>query len=185
MELVAVSPDELVHSILEEHGDVLAHYASPYYDPVKAKEYYERTKQLKGRQPTTTKSQSEAIGYANKQIGTAKSAELKKLAAERDAKLKDAAAKIKQKLNETIEKRADAILKRLENLPKNASPELVAKLTKSHAKNANKARQQAQKEVMSAFKSIRSSYANKRVDVGKKYVNIQKQEESNLRANVR
>lgn len=28
----------------------LIHHASPYYDPVKAHEYYMRTRQLKGRQ---------------------------------------------------------------------------------------------------------------------------------------
>ena len=30
----------------DEH---LQHYASPYYDPVKAHEYYMRTRELKGR----------------------------------------------------------------------------------------------------------------------------------------
>lgn len=32
--------------------DFLAHYASPYYDPVKAHEYYMRTRELKGRRST-------------------------------------------------------------------------------------------------------------------------------------
>ena len=30
-------------------NDYLAHYASPYYDPAKAHEYYMRTRELKGR----------------------------------------------------------------------------------------------------------------------------------------
>lgn len=34
-------------------GKSLEHYASKYYDPVKAHEYYERTKQLKGKQAKT------------------------------------------------------------------------------------------------------------------------------------
>lgn len=33
--------------------DELKHYASPYYDPVKAHEYYMRTRQLKGRRSTS------------------------------------------------------------------------------------------------------------------------------------
>ncbi len=37
----------------------LAHYASKYYDPVKAHEYYERTKQLKGRSRSTGKLSDE------------------------------------------------------------------------------------------------------------------------------
>ena len=30
-------------------NEPLQHYASPYYDPVKAHEYYMRTRELKGR----------------------------------------------------------------------------------------------------------------------------------------
>ena len=36
----------------ESKTAVLMHYASQYYDPVKAHEYYERTKELKGRKST-------------------------------------------------------------------------------------------------------------------------------------
>lgn len=47
----------------------LAHYASQYYDPVKAKEYYERTKKLKGRdEGELSDTQKEAFGYAKTQI---------------------------------------------------------------------------------------------------------------------
>ena len=34
---------------ISERQDILMHYASPYYDPIKAHEYYEQHKQLKGR----------------------------------------------------------------------------------------------------------------------------------------
>ena len=43
-----------------ERSDELTHYASKYYDPVKAHEYYMRTRKLKGRQtaaPQTAKEQ--------------------------------------------------------------------------------------------------------------------------------
>ena len=33
-------------------NEPLQHYASPYYDPVKAHEYYMRTRELKGRRST-------------------------------------------------------------------------------------------------------------------------------------
>ena len=36
----------------EDEEDWLAHYANPYYDPVKAHEYYMRTRELKGRTST-------------------------------------------------------------------------------------------------------------------------------------
>ena len=44
------------------------HYASPYYDPVKAKEYYERTKVLKGRTKKMTESQRNAWEYTRQNI---------------------------------------------------------------------------------------------------------------------
>lgn len=34
---------------ISNRKDILMHYASPYYDPVKAHEYYEQHKHLKGR----------------------------------------------------------------------------------------------------------------------------------------
>ena len=48
----------------------LIHYASPYYDPVKAHEYYEEHKKLKGRKSTAGLNDSgkEAAKYVKKQI---------------------------------------------------------------------------------------------------------------------
>lgn len=44
---------DLAHSDEEtEEEDELSHYASPYYDPVKAHEYYMKTRELKGRKST-------------------------------------------------------------------------------------------------------------------------------------
>lgn len=47
---------EIKHDALDEDWDFidsfLQHYASPYYDPVKAHEYYEEHKELKGRRST-------------------------------------------------------------------------------------------------------------------------------------
>lgn len=40
------------------------HYASPYYDPVKAKEYYERTKKLKGRRSTRRMTENQKRTWA-------------------------------------------------------------------------------------------------------------------------
>jgi hypothetical protein len=48
----------------------IAHYASEFYDPVKAHEYYLRNRKLKGRFSTKgfTKTQKEAFTYAKAQI---------------------------------------------------------------------------------------------------------------------
>ena len=40
---------------------VLRHYASPYYDPQKAHEYYMRTRELKGRSTTSLNDEGKKI----------------------------------------------------------------------------------------------------------------------------
>lgn len=52
--------------------DFLAHYASEYYDPAKAREYYLKTRELKGRQSTsdlTVRYQAPAKSRAKKKKG--------------------------------------------------------------------------------------------------------------------
>ena len=57
---------DLAHADEEppEEEDELAHYASPYYDPVKAHEYYMRTRELKGRKASTAGLNDEGKGAA-------------------------------------------------------------------------------------------------------------------------
>lgn len=47
--LLSDDEEEIQQSNLLKDGKHISHYASEYYDPVKAHEYYERTKKLKGR----------------------------------------------------------------------------------------------------------------------------------------
>ena len=56
----------------EEKDDELKHYASPYYDPAKAHEYYMRTRQLKGRKSTARLNDAgkEAAQYVKEQLRT-------------------------------------------------------------------------------------------------------------------
>ena len=54
-------------------SDELLHYASPYYDPVKAHEYYMKNRELKGRSTSTAGLNSEgkiAAQYVKNQITT-------------------------------------------------------------------------------------------------------------------
>jgi hypothetical protein len=90
----------------------LAHYASQYYDPVKAHEYYLRTRQLSGRQSAKGMSdqQKEAWSYTKNQISEARKAALQNAAqAEKEFLQKaraDATAKaqeISAKLKEVID----------------------------------------------------------------------------------
>lgn len=63
--------DELddLESELNDDED-LKHYASPYYDPVKAHEYYMKTRELKGKSPTATLNAEgkQAARYVKQQL---------------------------------------------------------------------------------------------------------------------
>lgn len=127
--------------------EFLAHYASPYYDPVKAKEYYERTKDLKGREPAvpknetkeqrearraTSQRQREGLSYAKKQIGNAKQAETKSAQARQELRMKELRGqaeatqqRIQDKLNaklEAIRAKASGSVKKTIVKPKPLNP---------------------------------------------------------------
>ena len=102
----------------EDKNDDLMHYASPYYDPVKAHEYYMRTRQLKGRRSTANLNDSgkEIWSYTKQQINAEKKAKDQKNKESRDKKIaaqrekakalrERIAAKLKQ-LNEKLAERA-------------------------------------------------------------------------------
>lgn len=84
---------------MAEHPSYLIHYASPYYDPVKAHEYYMEHRELKGRRPSTAglnDTGKEAASYIKKQLYE-----------ERDSKIKshrestDSSVKSRQEQNES------------------------------------------------------------------------------------
>ena len=88
--------------------DTLSHYASPYYDPKKAHEYYERTKKLKGRKTGTSLNDAgkEAKTYVRTQINS-----------KRDQDLKNAESQSKKR---TEERKKSAERETYENIRKNS-----------------------------------------------------------------
>jgi len=84
---------QLGHSAMDD--DILQHYASEYYDPVKAHEYYMKNRELKGRTSTSGLNDKgrEAASYIKKQIND-----------ERDAKI----AADKEKSNKTVKDLGEA-----------------------------------------------------------------------------
>lgn len=107
-------------------GDFLAHYASEYYDPQKAHEYYLRNRELKGQQSSKglSDAQKEGLSYAKNQIAERKKADLKsaseanrqaveQLRATAQAKREEISAKLKSLLEGTTEnqsKEAEALV---------------------------------------------------------------------------
>ena len=70
--------------------DSFEHYASKYYDPVKAHEYYMRTRQLKGRNTqgkTLNDKGKQAKAYITKQVKEERDSVLKKEQSNRNQKI--------------------------------------------------------------------------------------------------
>jgi len=137
--------------------DFLAHYSSEFYDPVKAHEYYELNKKLKGNQSAGLSKESlakqrEAQSYTSNQIRTKRKEALdanrteSKTQQEAHAarmeelrgKAEELRASIDEKLAAFIEDKKPQLLK----IPPNASPKVRAFLEKQNAiktQSANKA----------------------------------------------
>lgn len=89
-------------------NDTLAHYASEYYDPAKAREYYLRTRELKGRRSGSalkTEDKKEAWNYAQTQINEAEKTAYEANNAERQRAIEAArtkAADLREKLIQSL-----------------------------------------------------------------------------------
>lgn len=106
--------------------DAIAHYASPYYDPEKAHEYYMKTRELKGRSSLGTSDNSRSIGKLNDSgkviwdqvkgnIKDEKTAAKKSADAQRNAQiaaLKNQAQQSQEKIFEKLEKIQNAFVKK-------------------------------------------------------------------------
>jgi len=75
----------------------LQHYASPYYDPVKAHEYYEEHKHLKGRTSSAGLNDQgrEASQFVKKQLQARKKARIEQAKTKRDTTIKESSSTTK------------------------------------------------------------------------------------------
>lgn len=78
-------------------NEPLQHYASPYYDPVKAHEYYMRTRELKGRRSTTKLNDEgkKVWAYTKNEISGEKKEKVKEEQEKRKQKIAELRAKAK------------------------------------------------------------------------------------------
>lgn len=104
--------DELRQSA-EDYGEVLEHYASPYYDPVKAHEYYMRTRKLKGRSSTSGLNEEgrKAASYVRNQLNEERKKKVEDSKNRRDSEIEnvreETASEI-QKLREETDAASEA-----------------------------------------------------------------------------
>lgn len=177
----------------------LAHYASPYYDPQKAHDYYMRTRKLTPRAPATTQAQKEGLKYAGDKLTANRKAELKKLAdktnrtvsttqARAAASRKKLTAKAKALRIQVIKRQMDNILK----IPKGASPEEIVRIGKANRSEMARAKakaasdlQKVNQRAQAIIERARKSYKTGNASINKRYDVATKRETTNIRAHVR
>lgn len=166
--------------MMEPFEDSLAHYASENYDPVKAREYYLRTRELKGRQSTKGMSdtQKEAWSYTKNKIGNDKKAELTSSSNAQKAKLEQ----LRNQADETrnrIRKKLESLLKGLQvkeikpvvvpkpklfEIPENATPRQRALFQKQNQMKMER----YNRDVSKAESDARDANKAAREEAGKK-----------------
>jgi len=174
----------------------LAHYASEYYDPVKAKAYYERTKKLKGRKKAnalTSKAQSDAWAVTKDSISTARTNDLNKASEETQQALDTARANA-EAASERIQAKLTDFLQQVMSdtpIPGNASPRLRAFLqaqrtrrAQGAVKEANADLQKVGSQLKAAIATARQSYATNKQAIKDKYDQATETEYENIRTKI-
>lgn len=154
--------------------DAIAHYASPYYDPQKAHEYYMKTRELKGRSgsssgTTTTSRSTSKLNDSGKiiwnqvkgNIKNEKNAAKKNLDSQRDAQI----AELKNRTQESQEK----IFTKLEKL-QNAFVKKPGAFDKAVKKSFSKSK--ASKELHATIQAVRAAYAQYKKSMDASYESI-------------
>lgn len=202
----------LAHTLANGDDEFLAHYASKYYDPVKAREYYLRTRELKGRAKAeklsaeSRQKQSEAVAYVRDQISTKKTAELNKASTDTSAKIeamKKKAEDTRKEITDKFEALVESLKAKketgLNKIPENASPRLRAFLERqnrrltesinkdmvSAQKNANASIRAVGMNLRSAVSDAREAYRTSRKAITEKYKTDLKTELTNITNKVR
>lgn len=130
-------------------GNFLAHYASEYYDPAKAREYYLRTRELKGRRSSTelkSDKQKEAWTYAKNQITTERKELIKETGEELKLSYETMREEAKQRREELSEKLTALLEKATQIRQKDA--DVITEQQKKQGERITK-RLEAQKERVS------------------------------------
>lgn len=164
--------ERFLQHVVSEHGhQVLRHYSSPYYDPVKAREYYLKTRELKGREKgeelsaKSRQKQAEGTAYVRNQVDTRRKADLGKNTAARDAqiaahqariqKLQDLAVETQERIQKKLTEKLDAIKENLK-IPENASPKLKAFLEKQKVRQSNSAIKSSNEDLQSFRRALKT-----------------------------
>lgn len=195
-----------IQSFLKTAGSDILEHASEYYDPVKAHEYYERTKELKGRRSGSglkSQKQKEGWSYTQSRVKEAKDTELdaasdsnkqavEQLRANGEQRRKAISEKIK-KLMEQISGNVEAEIAALpKGLSKADRAEKVKKIREkagadreSERGKAGADREQVRSELKTSIATARDTYKKARDAIAAKYEEKLNTEYDAIRTSVR
>ena len=207
--------EQFVDKFLMDKGsidleDSLMHYKSKYYDPVKAHEYYMRTRQLadkKAKTALTSKAQREAFAYAQRNISKARTRETENLSISTRAHI-ETLRKTAQATQERISAKIELLAKSLREevkapklnvIPKDATPRQRAFLEAQNRNIAARAARDAQnkysreagqgrkeqqgltRSLQTAVSTVRNDYAASMKALNTKYTKITEKEKAKIR----
>lgn len=142
------------HSLTDDEStNFLAHYASPYYDPVKAHEYYMDHRVLKGRSTKgMSDSQKENWSYVKTKVAEEKKVRKKELTTGRQEaikQLRDRATEVRTQITEKVKARvqqiSDSVSEEKTKISEKATAEKEV-VTKDLAKKKEKLSEEAKRE---------------------------------------
>ena len=154
-----------LESLIPKDTD-LKHYASPYYDPVKAHEYYMRTRELKGRKSTSTlNDEGKAMAeYVKNQLDT-----------ERKSKVEASNATMKAQINAKKESMQSSIKNEKSDMEnnieshKNRTMNKIESLREKLEKMTMEEWQSGAESIVKEIEKLRESNANIRGELQAEY----------------
>lgn len=160
--------DSQLSDLEAELGSPLKHYASPYYDPVKAHEYYERTKELKGRKSTATLNDEgkAAAKYVKEQLTTERKSKVDAHSAETNSKIESNTKSMQSKIESERKSMTEQVKSHAEKTQSKIDV-LYAKLKKMSAK----AKAAKQKTIQAQIDKLREDNEQVRQELREEYNN--------------
>lgn len=161
-------------------SNYLVHYASKYYDPIKAHEYYEEHKQLKGRKSTASLNEEGkyAAEYLKTQINALRDKEIadekssKETRIESAKNLKDTSIESYTNTANTAINRLQAKLKSMNSAEKARNYEAITNQIAKLRANNQSVKAKLQERFNSSKESINSDYSSNVDSLKTKYENL-------------
>lgn len=164
-----------MRAMSDNKNTILIHgtYASPYYDPVKAHEYYEEHKKLKGRTASTStlnETGKKAAAYVKNQINEEHKTASEKLKNETKAKYESAQNATKDTIKANTAKLKSSI-ESLQVRLKTMNPaqrKIAEKQVKREIENLRKANNEAREKLQEEYKNTAKNLSEEHSTAAKK-----------------